>query len=213
MRKVSTSSSIIFEENFIFRGTMAFFLETARLILEDLKEDDLDNIRRIARNPDVMQYVLIWLENDEQIAEFLQRAIEESRRAERFRYVLAARVAGTGEFAGLTFLEIDPELRSTGEVGIVLLPEYQACGYGKEILLKYLEFGFTTLSLHRVYGKCDELNHASARVMERCGLTYEGTIREHVWLRDHWRSTRYYGMLEEEYHDLTPSRAPKLKTI
>ena len=46
----------------------------------------------------------------------------------------------------------------------------------------YLEFGFTTLPLHRVYGKCDELNHASVRVMERCGLKYEGTIREHVWL-------------------------------
>jgi RimJ/RimL family protein N-acetyltransferase len=35
--------------------------------------------------------------------------------------------------------------------------------------------------------------------MEQCGLMYEGTIREHVWLRDHWRSTRYYGMLAGEY--------------
>ncbi|HII98025.1 MAG TPA: N-acetyltransferase, partial [Methanoregula sp.] len=24
-------------------------------------------------------------------------------------------------------------------------------------------------------------------------------IREHVWLRNHWRSTRYYGMLEAEW--------------
>lgn len=192
---------------------MGFCLKTARLILEDLTDHDLENIQKIARNPDLMRYVLIWLDNDEQIADFLKRAVEESRQAERLGYVLAARVAGTGEFAGLTFLEIDPGLRSTGEVGIVLLAEYQACGYGKEILLKYLEFGFTTLSLHRVYGKCDELNHASARVMERCGLTYEGTIREHVWLRDHWRSTRYYGMLEREYYGLTPSRALKSKTI
>jgi RimJ/RimL family protein N-acetyltransferase len=36
-------------------------------------------------------------------------------------------------------------------------------------------------------------------VLEKFGLTYEGTHREHVWLRDHWRSTRYYGMLADEY--------------
>ena len=183
---------------------MAFRLTTARLVLEDLTEEDLPNIQKIARDPDLMRYVLIWLENDEQIAGFLQHGIDESKRADRMAYVLAARAAGSGEFAGLTFLEIDPELKSTGEVGIVLLPEYQAYGYGKEILYKYMDFGFGTLSLHRVYGKCDELNHASARLMEQCGLTYEGTIREHVWLRDHWRSTRYYGMLAGEYDAIQP---------
>jgi len=178
---------------------MAFRLTTDRLILEDLKEDDLENIRRVATDPAVMRYVLVWLENEEQIAGFLQRGIDEAKRLDRIAYILAARVAATGEFAGLTFLEIDPEIRCTGEVGIVLLPEYQAYGYGKEILRKYMEFGFHTLSLHRVFGKCDALNHASARLMEQCGLTYEGTIREHIWLRDHWRSTRYYGMLAGEY--------------
>lgn len=183
---------------------MAFQLATERLILEDLGEEDLSNIQKIARDPELMRYVLIWLENDEQISAFLKRAIDESKLADRMGYILAARVAGTGEFAGLTFLEIDPELKSTGEVGVVLLPKYQASGYGKEILLKYMEFGFRTLRLHRVYGKCDELNLPSARVMEQCGLSYEGTIREHVWLRDHWRSTRYYGMLAGEYAELNP---------
>ncbi|HNQ29667.1 MAG: ribosomal-protein-L7/L12-serine acetyltransferase [Methanoregulaceae archaeon PtaB.Bin009] len=183
---------------------MAFRLTTERLILEDLNEDDLDNIRRIACNKEVMRYVLVWLENEDQIVGFLQRGIEEAKRPDRTAYILAARVAENGEFAGLTFLEIDPQIRCTGEVGIVLLPEYQAFGYGKEILKTYMEFGFDSLSLHRVFGKCDEMNHASARLMEQCGMTFEGTIREHVWLRDHWRSTRYYGILAGEYAALNP---------
>lgn len=178
---------------------MVFQLVTKRLILEDFREDDLEHIRRIACNPDVMRYVLLWLENEEQVAGFLHRGIDESKKSDRTYFLLAARVVKTGEFAGITFLEIDPGIRCTGEVGIILLPEFQASGYGKEILKKYLEFGFTALSLHRVFGKCDELNHASARLMEQCGLKYEGTIREHVWLRDHWRSTRFYGMLAAEY--------------
>jgi len=103
-------------------------------------------------------------------------------------------------------LEIDPELKSTAEIGYVLLPEYWNAGYASEILRALLAFGFGELSLHRVYGKCDELNLASAHVMEKCGLVYEGTLREHVWLRDHWRSSRYYGMLAGEY---SPGRFKK----
>lgn len=178
---------------------MVFSLTTERLILDDLTQHDLAGIQRIARDPLVMRYVLIWLENDEQVAGFLQHGIEESQRAGRKAYLLAVRMPATGDFAGLAFIEIDPELKSTAEVGYILLPEFWNVGYASEILRALLAFGFCELSLHRVYGKCDELNTASAHVMEKCGLQYEGTLREHVWLRDHWRSTRYYGMLAGEY--------------
>lgn len=178
---------------------MSFRITTERLHLEDLTGQDLVNIQRIARDKNVMQYVLIWLENDEQIASFLQHAIDEAANKNRMDYILAARVPGTGEFAGLTFIEIDRELKSTAEMGIVLCPEFCKAGYGSEILRAFLAFGFGPLGMHRMYGKCDELNLASAHLMEKCGLMYEGTLREHVWLRDHWRSTRYYAMLAGEY--------------
>jgi len=180
---------------------MTFSLATERLILEDLGDEDLGNIRRIARDPSVMRYVLLWLGDDGQVARFLEHAIGESRRPDRLAYILAIRVKGTGEFAGFAMLEIDPEQRSTAEVGCVLFPEYWKAGYASEILRAFLSFGFVELALHRIFGKCDELNYASARVLEKCGLAYEGTLREHVWLRDHWRSTRYYGILHREYRD------------
>jgi [ribosomal protein S5]-alanine N-acetyltransferase len=183
----------------IRRIQLSFQITTERLVLEDMTDQDLVGIRRIARDPRVMRYVLIWLENDEQVARFLQHAIDESRNAGRLDYVLAARIPATGDFAGFVMLEIDPEQPGTAEVGCILLPDYWKTGYASEILRALLHFGFTDLSLHRVFGKCDEGNSASAHVLEKCGLQYEGTLREHVWLRDHWRSTRYYGMLEGEY--------------
>ena len=184
---------------------MVFRITTRRLILEDLTEEDLPNIQRIVNDPFVMRYVLLSLENDEQAVNFLQRGIDESKKADRMAYLLAVRMPETGDFAGLTFLEIDPELKSTAEVGCVLLKDYWANGYASEILLELLAFGFGKLSLHRIFGKCDALNHSSGRVMEKCGLKYEGTLREHVWLRDHWRSSRYFGILAGEYasdHDI-----------
>lgn len=178
---------------------MVFSLTTERLLLEDMNGQDIVRLQELARNSLVMRYVFIWLENDEQVTGFLQHAIDESQRPDRRDYLLAIRIPGTGEFAGFAMLEIDPEQTSTAEIGYVLLPEFWNAGYASEILRALLAFGFDRLSLHRVYGKCDELNLASAHVMEKCGLAYEGTIREHVWLRDHWRSSRYYGMLAGEY--------------
>jgi len=183
---------------------MVFSLATERLILEDLNGQDLANIQQLACDPRVMQYVFIWLENNEQVAGFVRHAIEEAGREDRMDYLLAIRIPGSGAFAGFAMLEIDPLQPSTAEAGYILLPSYWKNGYASEILRALLAFGFGELSLHRVYGKCDEMNLASAHVMEKCGLTYEGTVREHVWLRDHWRSSRYYGMLAYEFHTNRP---------
>jgi RimJ/RimL family protein N-acetyltransferase len=64
-------------------------------------------------------------------------------------------------------------------------------------------FGFDTLGLHRVWGKCDTLNSGSARVLEKLGMRLEGTTREHVWLHDHWRSSHEYGILDREWRELS----------
>jgi len=183
---------------------MVFSLSTERLILEDMNERDLDPVRRMARDPAIMKYVFIWLENEEQISGFIKHAIDEAARPDRQGYILAIRIPATGDFAGFGLLEIDPGQPTTAEVGCILRPEYWKNGYASEILRALLAFGFGPLGLHRVYGKCDELNTASAHALEKGGLVYEGTIREHVWLRDHWRSSRYYGMLKEEYHPAAP---------
>jgi len=178
---------------------MVFSLVTNRLILEDLNENDLVHIQSIANDRKIMKYVFIWLENNEQINDFFQYAISESRKQNRSGYILAVRVKSTFDFAGFLLLEIDTDQPTTAEVGCILRPQFWKSGYATEVLQTLLLFGFDTLKLHRIYGKCDELNLASAHVLEKCGLIYEGTIREHVWLRDHWRSTRYYGMLINEY--------------
>lgn len=181
---------------------MSIIIQTDRLILDDLTPTDLINIQKISRDPDFLRYVLIGIDTDKQIHDFLKHAIAETQRKKRRDYILAARTKNDNAFVGLTFIEIDTKWPSTAEIGITLLPEFCMNGFGSEILNAYIEFGFEKLKMHRVYGKCDVQNNASVKVMEHCGLIYEGTIREHVWLRDHWRSSKYYGMLAEEYFKL-----------
>jgi [ribosomal protein S5]-alanine N-acetyltransferase len=56
-------------------------------------------------------------------------------------------------------------------------------------------FAHTTLGAHRVEATCHPENAASARVLEKAGLTFEGRLREHVLARGVWRDSLLYAAL------------------
>jgi RimJ/RimL family protein N-acetyltransferase len=45
-----------------------------------------------------------------------------------------------------------------------------------------LQFGFEQLALHRIWAYCIAENVASARVLEKIGMKYEGLQRESEWM-------------------------------
>ena len=57
-------------------------------------------------------------------------------------------------------------------------------------------FGFNKLGLHSSIARYFDKNPARGRVMEKCGMTYVGTIREHEFRFDKYYNVGYYEMLE-----------------
>jgi ribosomal-protein-alanine N-acetyltransferase len=53
--------------------------------------------------------------------------------------------------------------------------------------------------VERVQGTCDPRNLASAAVLRRAGLFYEGTLRHTVHLRDGWRDSTMHSILRHEW--------------
>ncbi len=66
-----------------------------------------------------------------------------------------------------------------------------------------LDKAFTKHKLHRVFATCDPRNTASGRVLVRVGMTYEGRMRETILIRDGWRDSDLYAILEWEYRQST----------
>lgn len=61
-----------------------------------------------------------------------------------------------------------------------------------------IDFGFKELHLHRIYATCDPRNIASYKVMEKLGLTFEGRMRENLLIKDGWRDSLLYSILETD---------------
>lgn len=68
-----------------------------------------------------------------------------------------------------------------------------------EALAAVLRECFTVLRLHRVEAmhECD--NPASGRVMEKCGMHHEGTLRGKVFNKGNFHDVELWAMLREDW--------------
>jgi RimJ/RimL family protein N-acetyltransferase len=80
-------------------------------------------------------------------------------------------------------------------MGYLIAPAAQGRGYATEAAQALLDFGLTGGGLHRITATCDPENAASARVLEKIGMTREGRLRDHFLIRGAWRDRLLYAKL------------------
>lgn len=88
------------------------------------------------------------------------------------------------------------------EIGYALNRSYWNKGIMTEAVKEVISFGFKKMDLNRIEICCDERNIASARVMEKNGLKYEGTLRQIRFEKGNFISLKIYSILKEEFDKL-----------
>jgi RimJ/RimL family protein N-acetyltransferase len=174
-------------------------IRTKRLVIRELQATDREALLAFVRDPDQIKHMLLFLQTEEQLDTFLSAVLESASDRPRLQWHFAVEDAATAHYLGSCCLMVEPDSPTSAELGYWFLREAWGKGYATESSAAMLELGFGRLGFHRVWGKCHVHNVPSAKVMEKLGMTYEGTQREHVWLHDHFRSSRMYGMLVDEY--------------
>jgi [ribosomal protein S5]-alanine N-acetyltransferase len=174
-------------------------IRTPRLVVREFRPADREALLAIVRDPSQIEHMLLFLDTEEQLDGFLAMVTKEADAEPRHQWHFAVEDATSGQYLGSCCLMVEHDSPSSAELGYWFLREAWGKGYATESAAAMLELGFRLLGFHRVWGKCHVQNPVSAKVMEKLGMSYEGTLREHVWLRDHFRSSRIYGMLAGEY--------------
>ena len=86
-----------------------------------------------------------------------------------------------------------------GEIGYILHPDYHGRGLATEAAEVMLRLGFEDLGLHRVIGRLDGRNLASARVLERLGMRREAHFVENEIVKGERTDEIVHAMLEHEW--------------
>jgi [ribosomal protein S5]-alanine N-acetyltransferase len=128
---------------------------------------------------------------------FVAEAVRAWSSSPQHRFAYAALVDGA--VLGLGELNVRNAAHRQGEIAYAVHPDRWGEGIATRVARELIELGFERLGLHRIFATCDPRNLASARVLERVGLSYEGRLREVMLIRDGWRDSCVFSILRREW--------------
>jgi ribosomal-protein-alanine N-acetyltransferase len=173
-------------------------LETERLRLRRISMQDAEQMYAYASDDEVAKYVT-WETH---------RSIQDSKKFIQFILVQYAKhdiapwgieLKESGRLVGtVDFVWWKPEQQSA-EIGYVLARDCWGQGLMTEAASALLKLGFGEMDLVRIQARCIEGNIGSQRVMEKIGMSYEGTLRKGIKIKgQHW-DLKLYSILKEEF--------------
>lgn len=175
-------------------------ITTPRLLLRPFTADDLDAVNAYESRPDVTRY-LYWEPRDRDTSRtFLDKKITRTAlREEGDALDLAVTLRHTGHVIGSVLLIWTSKENRQGEIGYILNPDHHGHGYAPEAAREMLRLGFADLGLHRITGRLDARNTASARVLEKLRMRREATLIENEYVKGEWASEAVYAILDREW--------------
>ncbi|MBR4461489.1 MAG: GNAT family N-acetyltransferase [Erysipelotrichaceae bacterium] len=173
-------------------------LTTERLILRPLKTEDRTAIHRsIYHDKEVQRYYLApYIEKEEDVD--LAGMIDRCR--EKKIYLFAIVLKETNDVIGMInqYGGTEENDRST-EVAYAIGSSYWNRGYMTEALTEMMRFLFDK-GIRTIRCTAIAENAQSIRVMRKCGMKKEGSIKDEIYYHDRYWNTEHYYMTKEMFH-------------
>jgi ribosomal-protein-alanine N-acetyltransferase len=181
-------------------------LETARLSLRALTDEDVPALRAIFGDPDVIRY-MADTETPITDEDELRGIVDWSRRIFASRTGLRWGITLRGEAGviGTCGFHLLDAHNQHAEVGYDLAHAYWRRGIMSEALAAVVGFGFDRLNLHRIAANVTEGNEASVKTLLKAGFQQEGIWRERAYLRGKFYDLLQFGLLRSEFEQRTTS--------
>jgi len=173
-------------------------LTTARLVLREVADHDVEAVFEMESDPVAMRY---WSRPP-------MRDIAEARASvERAKGYFPEQVAlrwsiccrGDDRMIGHLSLFNFSEQSGRADIGYGLARPHWGQGFMNEALVAVVDYAFGPLGLRRIEADIDPRNHASLRALERLGFAREGLLRERWQVGDEISDSVLMGLLAHEW--------------
>lgn len=174
-------------------------IKTGRLTLSPVRLEHAEAVlEQYAADPEVTKY-MVWgpLSSVHEVRSYIAQCEANWRQKKSFAYVITR----DREEGAIGMIDARPANPHLIESGYVLARAYWGQGYMTEALRAIIRAAFANESVGRFQAVCDTNNEGSARVMEKCGMMFEGIMRQETWIPrfQRLRDTRLYAMTREDF--------------
>lgn len=183
----------------MLNGSTFPVLETDRLILRQVTNDDAGSLLKYLSDKDVMKYVglapFISIENSLEEISWYQ-SIFENKTGIRWGIT----VKDQGEVIGSCgFLNLVTK-HHRSEIGIELSKEYWRKGIASEAFEAVIEYGFKEMNLQRIEALIEPANIPSQKLAERHGFIREGLLRNYEFTCGKFDDLYMYSLLKGDFN-------------
>ena len=173
-------------------------LKTERLVLRPFTLDDAKQVQKLAGDRQIASTTLnIPHPYEDGMAEVWIGNHEEGYQSGK-GVTFAITLKENGELVGAISIMSIVE-KHQGELGYWVGVPYWNKGYCTEAARKVLRYGFMEKGLNRIHACHLSRNHASGRVMEKLGMSHEGTRKQHIRKWEVFEDMELRGILRSEW--------------
>ncbi len=171
-------------------------LATGKLILRQIREDDLNDYFLVYSNDKVLRYYGVKpYKSADDVLGLMKRTIGKFEKKRGVRWAICKK--GEDKLIGTIGYKNWDSRSLKGEISYDLLPEYWGKGYMTQCVLAVTKFGFDN-GLNRIEAWDMEENKASRQVLEKCGFIYEGTHRQSMMWAGELRNIEWFSILKSD---------------
>lgn len=174
-------------------------IETDRLILRRFQySDDEAMLKYWVADPKIQSlYSEPVYSTKAQVNGLLDIYIGSYEKNDYYRWAIIEK--STGECIGqIAYFLVDTK-NHFAEIEYCIGSDFQCNGFATEATKAIISYGFDKMNLHKVQICTKTINKPSMRVIEKCGFTYEGTLRDYFYMDGEYVGRLYFSMLRSEY--------------
>ena len=171
-------------------------IETERLLLRRITNDDVNEIIELRSNPETMKYIPRPLvKTTEDALEHI--AMIEEKITTNVGINWGITLKDNPKLLGIIgYYKMQPE-NYRAEIGYMLSPDFHGKGIIPEAVNKLIRYGFDDLKLHSIEAVIDPENLASEKVLQKCGFVKEAHFIESVFYEGRFLDKVVYSLLDK----------------
>lgn len=175
-------------------------LETKRCFLQKITSKNVEEIFQIYSDPLIMQYMQRNpIEKNEEARDLIDYWEKQLKENKGIRWGVFLKT-NPEKLVGTIALQFWRKKAKSIELGADLYKDFWIQGLTSEFTKAVIDFTFANLDINRIELRCNPRNAASIKITEKLGFTFEGTLREYVYIPGKgFDDESVYSLLRKEY--------------